>query len=79
MAAHEHSFEPVSSLSPIDAVAIKMPAGYNMMPPAEWQRLQKEQRFALIKAQRVAFLSNGVSIPVRQALQWLSEHAGGDD
>ncbi len=79
MAAAE--FEPAQPeiSAPIDTIAIKMPAGYNMMPPDEWQALHEEQRFNLIKAKRVAFLSAGVSIPVRPALRWLADHAGGND
>ncbi len=58
----------------IDSVAIKMAAGYNVMRPADWQALAPTERFDLIKAQRVVFLRDGESVPVRTALEWLAAH-----
>lgn len=61
---------------PIDSVAIKMAAGYNVMTPRAWQDRAAKERFKLVKARRVVFMSNGVSVPPRAALRWLSEHLG---
>ena len=61
-------------MTAIDSVAIKMAAGYNVMRPSDWQALASAERFDLIKAQRVVFLSQGESVPVRAALEWLAAY-----
>ena len=58
----------------VDSIAVKMAAGYNMMRPLEWQALAQQERFDLVKAHRVVFLCEGQSVPVREALAWLSAH-----
>lgn len=61
----------------IDHIAIKKAAGYNMVRPAEWDTLSREEQFELIKAKRVIFLCGERAIPTREALQWLAQDAAG--
>lgn len=61
----------------VDSVAIKMAAGYNLLRPLEWQALSSSERFAMIKAHRVIFLSAGESVPTREALEWLAAYSSG--
>ena len=73
---HEHVGSPSPSGRPIDSVAIKMAAGYNVMTPQDWQGLPADERFALVKAHRAVFLSDGISVATRDALAWLGANKG---
>lgn len=55
----------------IDQIAIRMSGGFNLVTPSAWQALPKEERAALIRADRVEFLEEGESIPLRLALTML--------
>jgi hypothetical protein len=58
--------------APIDSVAVKMAAGYNVISAAQWQALPSSHRFELVKAQRSIFMSRERAVPAREALRWLA-------
>lgn len=63
-------------MSGVDSIAIRMAAGYNVVKPAQWQEMDRAERFDLVKAKRVVFMCRGESVPVREALLWLAEAEG---
>ena len=71
-AGFPHPVEPVGT--PVDSIAVKVSASYNVWSPTDWQALSKNERFNLIRSKRVVFLSDGLSVPVREALVWLSQN-----
>lgn len=73
MASADFAAQIRAGLQPIDSIAIKMAAGYNVLTPKAWQALEKDERFELVKAKRAVFMSNGVSVPAREALSWLGD------
>lgn len=75
MASADFAARVQAGLAPIDAIAVKMVAGYNNLTPHAWQAMSKDQRFELVKAKRVVFMSNGVSVPAREALTWLAANS----
>ena len=55
----------------IDQIAIRMPGGFNLVTPSAWQALPKQERTELIRADRVEFLEDGETVPLRTALTML--------
>ena len=77
-AMHLGGSPDADTASPIDSIAVKMAAGYNLMHPQAWQAMSRQERFDLVKAQRVVFLSNDVSVSARAALRWLAANVRED-
>ncbi len=61
--------------SPVDAVALKQRAGFNLCSVAEWQAMPSQERKDAILDNRVIFLHQEEWVPTRAALLWL-KHTG---
>ncbi len=60
---------------PVDAVALKQRAGFNLYSVAEWQSMPTQERKEAILDKRVIFLHQEEWVPTRAALLWL-KHTG---
>ncbi len=78
MASAEFVARLPSNTPPIESVAIKMSAGYNVVSSLEWQAMAADERFELVKAQRAIFMSNETAVPAREALRWLADNMAGE-
>ncbi len=56
---------------PVDAIAVRQRAGFNLVSVPEWQALPADERKDAILDNRVIFLHREEPVPVRAALTWL--------
>ncbi len=55
----------------IDQVAIRRSLGFDLVPVEDWLELEREEKRRLLLEDRVEFLADGESVPVREALEEL--------
>lgn len=57
----------------IDQVAVRRRGGFALLTIHEWSALDREERLQLLEEDRVEFLEDGMTVPVREALVSIRE------